>query len=85
MSEVVVDVDRQVAVPPPRRGRSRLAAQQTKTAWLLLIPTLLIVVLVALVPLAQTVYLSFTNDRLADLKPAQWIGAQNYRDLLHDQ
>jgi trehalose/maltose transport system permease protein len=37
------------------------------------------------VPLAQTVYLSFTNDRLADLKPAQWIGAQNYRDLLHDQ
>jgi trehalose/maltose transport system permease protein len=83
MSEVAVE--RPVGEPPLPRGRSRLTSAQTRTAWLLLIPTLLIVLLVALVPLVQTVYLSFTNDRLADLKPAEWIGAQNYRDLLHDQ
>ena len=83
MSEVAVETP--VGVPPPLRRRSRLTALQTRTAWLLLIPTLLIVVLVAMIPLIQTVYLSFTNDRLADLSPPQWIGLQNYRDLLHDQ
>jgi trehalose/maltose transport system permease protein len=83
MSEVAVE--RPVGEPPSTRGRSRLTSEQTRTAWILLVPTLLIVVLVALVPLAQTIYLSFTNDRLADLKPAQWIGLENYRALLHDK
>jgi trehalose/maltose transport system permease protein len=38
-----------------------------------------------MIPLAQTVYLSFTNDRLADLRPAEWVGLDNYRRLLDDE
>jgi trehalose/maltose transport system permease protein len=68
-----------------RRRRTRLTTEQTRTAWLLLLPTLAVVAAVAFVPLIQTIYLSFTNDRLADLNPAEWIGAENYRDLLSDQ
>lgn len=67
-----------------RRRRSRLSSDQTRTAWLLLAPTLAIVLLVAFFPLAQTVYLSFTNDRLADLNPPEWVGLENYSRLLHD-
>jgi trehalose/maltose transport system permease protein len=62
-----------------------LTEEQTRTAWLLLVPTLAVVALVALFPLGQTIYLSFTNDRLADLKDPEWIGLENYRRLLHDQ
>jgi trehalose/maltose transport system permease protein len=67
-----------------RRRRTRLAADQTRTAWLLLAPTLAVVALVALFPLGQTIYLSFTNDRLADLQSPEWVGLENYRDLLRD-
>lgn len=81
MTDVAVD---QAAVKPQARRRTGLARNQTRTAWLLLAPTLLVIVVVALFPLIQTIYLSFTNDRLADLKPAEWIGLQNYRDLLKD-
>jgi trehalose/maltose transport system permease protein len=67
-----------------RRRRARLTTEQTRTAWLLLLPTLVVVAAVAFVPLIQTIYLSFTNDRLADLNPAEWIGAENYRRLWSD-
>jgi len=71
--------------PAARRRTTQLTRDQTRTAWLLLLPTLLVVALVALFPLGQTVYLSFTNDRLADLKAPEWVGLDNYRRLLHDQ
>jgi trehalose/maltose transport system permease protein len=69
----------------PRRKGTRLTREQTRTAWLLLIPTLAVVALVAFFPLGQTIYLSFTNDRLADLKDPEWIGLENYSRLLRDQ
>jgi trehalose/maltose transport system permease protein len=53
-------------------------------AWAFLIPTLLIVAFVALYPLAQTFYLSFTNARLGSSEPAAFIGLQNYGDILKD-
>lgn len=68
-----------------KRSRTRLTSEQTRTAWLLLLPTLAVVALVAFVPLAQTIYLSFTDDRLADSEAAQWIGLENYRTLWNDQ
>lgn len=70
---------------PPRRRATSLSTSQTRTAWLLVLPTLLVVAAVAMIPLAQTVYLSFTNDRLADLRPAEWVGLDNYRRLLDDE
>jgi trehalose/maltose transport system permease protein len=61
-----------------------LSSSQTRTAWLLLIPTLLVVTLVALVPLVQTIWYSFTDERLASLQPTHFVGLKNYRFLFHD-
>jgi len=63
---------------------SELVRRQTRLAWILLAPALLVVALVAIVPLMQTVYQSFTDARLASARPAQWIGLRNYQDLLTD-
>ena len=54
-------------------------------AWLMLAPALAVVGFVALYPLAQTIYQSFTNEQfLAGLEPTKWIGLENYRNLLDD-
>jgi len=63
---------------------SELVRRQTRLAWMLLAPALLVVVLVALVPLLQTIYQSFTDARLASARPTQFVGLRNYQDLLTD-
>ena len=63
---------------------SDLVRRQMRLAWWLLLPSLLVVALVALVPLAQTVYESFTNERLASNRAIQFVGLKNYADLLTD-
>jgi trehalose/maltose transport system permease protein len=63
---------------------SNLTKSRTRTAWLLLVPTLLVVAVVAAFPLGQTIYLSFTNERLADLRGPEWIGLDNYQRLFSD-
>jgi trehalose/maltose transport system permease protein len=76
-----------VAAPVPSRRRRRgtkLQRRQTRIAWLLLLPTLTVVGLVALYPLAKTIYLSFTNQEFLALEPTKWVGLANYRELLHD-
>ena len=51
----------------------------------MLLPALALVALVALYPLAQTVYDSFTNRQfLAGIEPTEFVGLQNYRDLIDD-
>ena len=45
-----------VAATPRRKKGTALTSSQTKTAWLLLLPTLLLVAFVALYPLVQTIY-----------------------------
>ncbi|AUX24182.1 sugar ABC transporter permease [Sorangium cellulosum] len=69
--------------PAPARGAS-FERRLTTRAWLFLLPTLLVVAFIALYPLAQTFYLSFTNARLGAGEPAAFIGAQNYADLAQD-
>lgn len=61
-----------------------LAERQAWMAWLFLLPALLVVILVAMIPLAQTVYYSFTDKRLGTLQPTNWIGLENYRFLIRD-
>jgi trehalose/maltose transport system permease protein len=74
-----------VAAPaPPRRRRTKLQRRQTRIAWLLLLPSLAVVALVALYPLGKTVYQSFTNQEFLALTPTQWVGLANYRQLIHD-
>lgn len=76
--------DREAEAPPERRQTSALTRSRTRTAWLLLVPTLLVVLAVAAFPLGQTVYLSFTDDRLADLEAPEWVGLENYQELIED-
>lgn len=73
--------------PAPRATRqvhSKLVEMQTRLAWILLAPSLLVVVLVALVPLIQTISQSFTNARLASERPVAIVGLTNYVNLLTD-
>ena len=51
---------------------------------MLLVPALAVVVLVAIYPLGKTIYQSFTDQEFLALEPAQWVGLQNYQDLLDD-
>jgi trehalose/maltose transport system permease protein len=66
------------------RISSDLVRRQTRLAWMLLAPSLLVVLLIAIVPLLQTIYQSFTDARLASARPAQFVGLRNYADLLTD-
>jgi len=69
----------------PRRRRSRLQRKQTRLAWLLLLPALVAVGLVALYPLGRTIYYSFTDQQfLSGIEATHWIGLENYKDLIHD-
>ena len=74
---------RPAAIAAPRVS-SDLVRRQTRLAWMLLAPSLLVVALVAIVPLLQTFYQSLTDARLASARPAQFIGLRNYADLLTD-
>src|SRR6188508_2861202 len=80
-----------VATPAPtgkttrRRRGTKLQRRQTRLAWLLLLPSLLIVAFVAIYPLGKTVYQSFTNQEfLAGITPTKWVGLDNYHQLIHD-
>jgi trehalose/maltose transport system permease protein len=70
-----------VAVPVVH---SDLVRRQMRLAWWLLLPSLLVVALVALIPLLQTFYQSLTNERLASARPSQFVGLKNYIDLAGD-
>lgn len=69
---------------PTRQVHSKLVEAQTRLAWILLAPSLLVVGLVALVPLLQTISQSFTNARLASERPVSFVGLTNYVNLLTD-
>ena len=68
----------------PKKVDSKLLQAQTRLAWILLAPSLLVVCLVALVPLIQTVAQSFTNARLASERPVLFVGLNNYIALVQD-
>lgn len=56
-----------------------------RLAWLLVTPSILVVVLVALYPLFQSFRLSFTNARFGSPRPEQYVGFDNYVRLFNDQ
>ena len=68
----------------PASAAAAFTRKRTRYAWLFLLPALVVIAFVALYPLAQTFYLSFTNTRLGDATPARFIGLQNYSDLAGD-
>src|SRR3954470_615211 len=73
------------APPRRRRRRSKLQRRQARIGWVLLIPALAVVALVAIYPLGKTIYYSFTNQEfLQGIEPTKWVGLENYRTLCHD-
>jgi trehalose/maltose transport system permease protein len=62
--------------------QSQFAKQQQRLAYMLLAPTLILILVVAAWPLYQAVRLSFTNERLGRPGQGEYIGLENYKDLL---
>jgi len=81
----------QAAKTPPQaikhtQKTRTLAESRARFAWVLLVPTLVVVALVGLYPLVQTFYLSLTDARLGSAPgtPINFIGFENYAFLLQD-
>jgi trehalose/maltose transport system permease protein len=71
------------SLPGQRRSGFTLARRQARLAWLMLVPAIAVLLLVAVYPLGQTIYESFTDQQfLAGITPTQWVGFQNYHDLI---
>jgi trehalose/maltose transport system permease protein len=84
MSKVVQAREVAAAPPPSTRRTTTLQRRQARLAWMMLLPTLAVVGLVAFWPLVQTVYQSFTDARFNSTTPTHFIGLRNYSDLLAD-
>ena len=63
-------------------GREQLGQREARVAWNLLIPTLIVFVFVAARPLEQTFIRSLTDKRFASPQAPNFVGLQNYQDLL---
>ncbi|MBB5275195.1 trehalose/maltose transport system permease protein [Rhizobium rosettiformans] len=77
----MTDISMQSTVRPlPAKAApgSDLRAQRTRSAWIFLAPTLLVLAMVAGWPLIRTIYFSFTNATLNNLEGAEFIGFSNY-------
>lgn len=70
---------------PARRrsgGPSHLAQVEERTALWLLLPTFLIILVIAVYPLGQVFVGSLQESEFASEEPAEWVGLDNYRRLL---
>ena len=70
--------------PAKRRGPSELARGEERTALWLLLPSFLIIAVIALYPFARVVISSFTSERFAagaEIR-GEYVGALNYQRLL---
>ncbi|WP_377273522.1 carbohydrate ABC transporter permease [Peterkaempfera sp. SMS 1(5)a] len=74
------------AGPPRRRRRSRpqTAGRMGPDVWVLLLPALIPIAVLSLGPLLYGVYLGFTDARAGLNVPTDFIGAENFKELVHD-
>jgi trehalose/maltose transport system permease protein len=76
-------MNQQISVPagPARRRKGlTLQARQVRLAWLMLVPALLVMVFVALYPLARTIYSSFTDEQFLG-GTTHVVGFANYYNI----
>lgn len=64
--------------------RSTFGRQQERLGWMLVAPSVLVVVLVAIYPLLMSFYYSTTNYRLTRPDRIRNVGLDNYRELFSD-
>ena len=65
-----------------KAGSGRALRRRRLSAWLFMLPLILVNALVILGPSLATVYYSFTE--WSGIGPAEWVGLQNYTDILAD-
>ncbi|MBO0913704.1 carbohydrate ABC transporter permease [Streptomyces laculatispora] len=75
-------VSKQPVPRPMPRLRRGTGARKQFTAWLFLVPTLLVFGLFAWWPIVRSLLLSFQRTNLVD--PAVWVGLDNFRTLFDD-
>jgi ABC-type sugar transport system permease subunit len=68
----------------PARRAGVAARQQRRTAYLLLAPTILVLLVLAIFPLITSATLSFRVDPLYNPNVARFVGWRNYHDLFGD-
>ncbi|MDQ4044811.1 MAG: sugar ABC transporter permease, partial [Chloroflexota bacterium] len=68
----------------PYRDQGTLARQMERLGWILVLPVLIVIGIVAIYPLFETFRLSFTNTRLASPREPRYVGFENYADTLSD-
>lgn len=67
---------------PPKRSLSVQAKAEERLAWIFLLPALIVVIGVAFYPLVNTFYATFFDARLGSNRDWEFIGLENYVDLL---
>ncbi len=60
-------------------GASELAKQEQRLAYILLLPTFLILLVIAIYPLSSVFVNSFTNNVFASSQPVEFVGAGKLR------
>lgn len=70
------------ALPKKKKGISRLAQQQERLAYILLLPSIIVVIGVAFWPLFNTIYATFFNARLGSARAWEYVGLDNYSRLI---
>ena len=51
---------------------------RTRTAWLFLVPMIVLMLIVAVWPLARSIWFSFTDTNINDIAAGQFVGFENY-------
>lgn len=59
-------------------SQSKLSRQRVRSAWLFLMPMLIVLAAVAAWPLARTIWFGFTDASLDQMGDASWVGLRNY-------
>ncbi len=70
---------------PPHRIRLSLRQQDARTAWMLLAPSLIVILGITLWPVISTFILSFFNAPTGINQTRTFVGLGNYIDMLSDQ
>ncbi|MEZ5448721.1 MAG: sugar ABC transporter permease [Thiolinea sp.] len=70
------------AIDGPAAQKSQLTRSRVRSAWLFLLPMLIVILLIAGWPLARTIWFSLTDANLSGLSNVKFIGLENYLSYL---
>lgn len=77
-------VDETATTSPPRESRAPGAREESRAAWLFVLPAGLLLLLFLVLPFVLAIVFSFTNHRLISPLPTRFVGLDNYIDTFSD-